>query len=221
MTAKSDDNGNKDGNNEKGASSFDALFRSLQGLTTQTLSKTASQYSGNLMDMMMRTPDYMIQMGKAGRYLKDLREVAGLSIDDLASTINLENPDLLRAIEEGRKPVTLDILYRLASFHARHDPLGFIMNFTREYAPLQWQMLKMTGMDKLLISVEREVKFINIYRSRDRARQLSDEQFDRILAFMDQAFDMALALTSDDEIQREPAKPRKPPKKSQPKKTGD
>jgi len=49
-------------------------------------------------------------------------------------------------------------------------------------------------MDRLLISAEREVKFINIYRAHDKARNLSDEQFDKVIAFMDKAFDMALDL---------------------------
>lgn len=179
---------------EKPGSSFDSLLRGIQDFTSQTWSKTAGQYPGNLLDLMMRTPDYMMQMGKSGRYLKDLREVAGLSVEELASTIKMENPDTLKAIEEGRSPLNLDILYRLASFHARHDPLGFMLKFSREHAPLLWQILKLSGMDKLLISAEREVKFINIYRAHDKARNLSDEQFDKVIAFMDKAFDMALDL---------------------------
>lgn len=179
---------------EKSGSSFDSLLRGIQDFTSQTWSKTAGQYPGNLLDLMMRTPDYMMQMGKSGRYLKDLREVAGLSVEELASTIKMDNPDTLKAIEEGRSPLNLDILYRLASFHARHDPLGFMLKFSREHAPLLWQILKLSGMDKLLISAEREVKFINIYRAQDKARNLSDEQFDKVIAFMDKAFDMALDL---------------------------
>lgn len=179
---------------EKSGSSFDSLLRGIQDFTSQTWSKTAGQYPGNLLDLMMRTPDYMMQMGKSGRYLKDLREVAGLSVEELARTIKMDNPDTLKAIEEGRSPLNLDILYRLASFHARHDPLGFMLKFSREHAPLLWQILKLSGMDKLLISAEREVKFINIYRAHDKARNLSDEQFDKVIAFMDKAFDMALDL---------------------------
>jgi len=103
---------------EKSGSSFDSLLRGIQDFTSQTWSKTAGQYPGNLLDLMMRTPDYMMQMGKSGRYLKDLREVAGLSVEELARTIKMDNPDTLKAIEEGRSPLNLDILYRLASFHA-------------------------------------------------------------------------------------------------------
>ncbi|HLS99792.1 MAG: helix-turn-helix domain-containing protein [Porticoccaceae bacterium] len=184
---------------------LDALLRGLQDITTQTWSKAAGQYPGNLLDLLMRTPDHMVQMGKAGRYLKDLREVAGLTVDDLASNLQLENPDILRAIEEGRSPVTLDILHRLASFHARNDPVGFMMNYSREYAPLLWQLLRLTGMDRLLIGVEREIKFINLYRARDRARALDDGDFDRVLDFLGKAFDLALDFNGP------PAAPRKPP----------
>lgn len=191
----------------KSGSSFDTLLRGIQDFTTQTWSKTAGQYPSNLFDLMMRTPDYMMQMGKSGRYLKDLREVAGLTVEELASTIKMENSDTLRAIEEGRSPINLDILYRLASFHARNDPLSFMMNFSREHAPLLWQILKLSGMDRLLISAEREVKFINIYRSHDKSRALSDEQFDKVIAFMDKAFDMALDLV---EIPQPKSRKRKP-----------
>lgn len=194
----------------KSGSSFDNLMRGIQDFTTQTWSKTAGQYPTNLFDLMMRTPDYMMQMGKSGRYLKDLREVAGLTVDELASTIKMENPDTLKAIEEGRSPINLDILYRLASFHARNDPLGFMMNFSREHAPLLWQVLKLSGMDKLLISAEREVKFINIYRSHDKARTLSDEQFDKVIAFMDKAFDMALDLVETPQPKPRKKKPENP-----------
>ena len=204
MASSGKDNGGKqDGGNRPGA--LDALLRGLQDLTTQTWSKAAGQYPGNLVDLLMRTPDHMVQMGKAGRYLKDLREVAGLTVDDLASALQRESPDLLRAIEDGRSAVTLDILYRLAAFHARNDPVGFMMNYSREYAPMLWQLLRLTGMDRLLISVEREIKFVNLYRARDQARALEDAEFDRVLDFLGKAFDLALDFNSP------PPAPRKAP----------
>ncbi|MFA5494190.1 MAG: helix-turn-helix transcriptional regulator [Porticoccaceae bacterium] len=180
--------GNDKNTTERHGGAFDMLLRGLQELTTQTWSKQP----GNLLDLLMRTPDAMVQMGRAGKYLKDLREVAGLTIDDLAGALHLDSPDLLSAIEEGRSPVNLDMLYRLASFHARNDPMGFVFDYSREYAPLQWQLLRLTGMDKLLISAERELKFINLYRARDRARALDDGEFEQVVAFLGQALDLAL-----------------------------
>src|SRR5690606_1251423 len=80
-----------------------------------------------------------------------------------------------------------------------------MMNYSREYAPLLWQLLRLTGMDRLLIGVEREIKFINLYRARDRARALDDGDFDRVLDFLGKAFDLALDFNGP------PAAPRKPP----------
>src|SRR5690606_38203255 len=134
---KSGDDGSQSG---KSTSSLDAFFRSLQGLTNQALSSRLPTNSAELLEFVMRLPDFMVNMGKAGNYLKDLRETAGLSIDELAQAINLDNSNVLKDIEQGEQPVTLDVLYRLASFHARNDPLKFMMDFSREHAPLLWQI---------------------------------------------------------------------------------
>ena len=170
---------------------FDALISSLPGFASQTFARAVGQ-SGNFLDSLLKAPEYMEQIGKAGSYLKDMREVAGLTIDDLAKAVDIENLDLLHAIEEGRSPITLDILYRLASFYSRNDPVTFTINFSREYAPWLWQVLRVTGIEKILISAERELKFINIYRSRESARHLSDEDFDKMLGFVRGGFNMAM-----------------------------
>lgn len=196
-------NDSKSSDNDKGppdgpGGALGALLRGLQDLTAQSW----PQQPGNFLDLLMRTPDAMVQMGRAGAYLKDLREVAELTVNDLAAALQLDSPELLNAIEEGRSPANLEMLYRLASFHARNDPTGFVLDYSREYAPLQWQLLRLTGMDKLLISVERELKFINLYRSRDRARALDNDDFEQVLAFLSQAFDLALDFND------KPSRPR-------------
>ena len=44
--------------------------------------------------------------------------------------------------------------------------------------------------------------FINIYRSRDDARTLSDESFEKVLAYTKSAFDMALHFVAEQEATR-------------------
>lgn len=195
------------------ARTLDSLIKTLPGLATQTIARAAEQ-SGNLLEKLLRAPEYMEQTGKAGRYLKDLRQVAGLTLEDLAKAVDIENLDLLRAIEEGRSPVTLDILFRLASFYSRNDPFTFMLDFSKEYAPWLWQFLRFTGVEKLLITVERELKFINIYRSRDSARKLNNEDYDRVVAFMHNAFGMALDLIEPRAKTADQEKPHRTPSSS-------
>jgi transcriptional regulator with XRE-family HTH domain len=176
---------------------FDTLFKGLQDFTGQAWSAATGQQSVNLLDLVMRTPDHLVQLGKAGQYLKDLRKVAGLTVDELASAIQMDNPAALQAIEEGRIPVNIDILYRLGAFHARHDPVGFMMDYSREHAPLLWQMLRLSGLDQLLASAGRELRFLNLYRSREQVRKLPDDEFERMLDFLGGALDLALAFKGD------------------------
>jgi len=187
------------------------IFKNFPGLATQTLAKAAGQ-SSNLFEMFLKAPEYMEQAGKAGRYLKDLREVAGLTVEDLGKAIDYENLDLLKAIEEGRSPINLDILFRLASFYSRNDPITFMMDFSKTYAPWLWQMLRFTGLEKLLITLERELKFINIYRAKDSARYLNNRDYERVLAFTQQAFDSAVDFVDPQppkDGKQPTAKPRK------------
>ena len=44
----------------------------------------------------------------------------------------------------------------------------------------------------------REREFVNIYRARDEARQLTDAQFARVLAFVTAAFELALTLVREE-----------------------
>jgi len=204
------------------ANPFETMFKSWQEFTNQMLLKSAGQSPKSITEFWQQAPEMMEQTGKAGTYLKDLREVAGLTHEDLARAIDLENPDLLRAIEEGRAPVTIDILYRLASFHSRNDPVAFMIDYSRKHAPLLWYSLQLTGMDKFLITIERELKFVNIYRSRDAARELSNEQFQKLVDFMAKAFDLALDLIAIADPEQPPAtdaadKTAAPPPSSPPK----
>jgi transcriptional regulator with XRE-family HTH domain len=223
MTRSNDNQGDKDRSVSR---TLESLLKNFPGMAAQTFAKAAGQ-STNIFEMLMRAPEYMEQAGRAGRYLKDLREVAGLTIEDLGQAINVENPDLLRAIEEGRAPITVDILFRLASFYSRNDPITFMMDFSKTYAPWLWQMLRFTGLEKLLITVERELKFINIYRSRDKARQLDNQEFEKLVQFTQQSFDLALDLIATTPSPKQKVKseskastsPQTPPKSAPARKT--
>ena len=145
------------------------------------------------------SPEQIERMGKAGSSLKELREIAGLSIGELSEAIDLKNPDLLKAVEEGKASLPFEIVLRLASFYARNDPIPFILLYANTYNPRIAGLLKKLGIHKLTMQAEREVSFLNIYRSRDAARQLSDEGFERVRAFTEQAFEMSLHFVAEQE----------------------
>ena len=81
---------------------------------------------------------------------------------------------------------------------ARHDPIPFIIRFIRTYNPGVWGILEDWGLEKFPLQFERERQFINIYRSHDRARDLSDEGFLRVLEFTRKAFEMALHFVAEE-----------------------
>ena len=143
------------------------------------------------------SPDRIKMIEEAGAYLKDLREVAGLTRKDVSQTIRLADESILAAVENGAATLSFELILRLAALLARHDPIPFIIKLTRTYNPEVWEILEKWGLGRLPVQLERERQFINIYRGHDRARKLSDEEFQRVLAFTRSAFEMALAFAGD------------------------
>ena len=176
-----------------------ALFGGVVDLSGQAV-KLATQMTWDQVSKLLKyTPEQMELMGKAGSSLKDMREVAGVTLSELSSAVDLKDPDLLRAVEEGKAGLPFEILLRLASFYARNDPVPFIMKYARTYNPGIWEVMEKIGLDKLTLQAEREIQFLNIYRSHDAARQLSDEGFERVSEFTRQAFEMALHFVAEQE----------------------
>lgn len=136
--------------------------------------------------------DKLKMMQETGSYLKDVRELAGLTISDLAHALNLEDKSLLEAVENGTAVLSFELILRSAALLARHDPIPFVMRMTRTYNPTLWAILDDWGMGRLPLQYERERQFVNLYRRHDAARKLSDEGFAHILTFTQSAFEMAL-----------------------------
>jgi hypothetical protein len=67
-------------------------------------------------------------------------------------------------------------------------------------------MLQALGIGRLVEHARREHDFVNIYRSRDAARKLSDQEFARLLAFVEAAVDLALDFTAAGPVNRTRAK---------------
>jgi transcriptional regulator with XRE-family HTH domain len=145
----------------------------------------------------LSSPERVKMIEEAGAYLRDLREVAGLTRKDVSHTIQLADESFLAAVENGAATLSFELILRMAALLARHDPIPFIIKLTRTYNPEVWELLEKWGMGRLPLQLERERQFINIYRGHDRARKLSDEDFMRVLAFTRSAFEMALDFADD------------------------
>lgn len=129
---------------------------------------------------------------KVGGTLRGLREAAGMTIDELGAAIDLKDPAVIEAAENGRVALSFELILRLAAVLGRNDPVGFIMQLTRDSNPDVWRGLDRIGIGKLLVHSAREREFANIYRGDDEARSLSDEEFVAVLAFTQAAFAMAM-----------------------------
>lgn len=138
------------------------------------------------------TPQQRKMMRETGLYLRDLREVAGLTLGELGDALDLKDHSLLEAAERGTATLSFELVLRLAALLARHDPIPFVVRFVRTYNPELWKVLEAWGIGRLPAHFERERQFINIYRRHDGARKLSDAGFAKILAFTNAAFETAL-----------------------------
>jgi transcriptional regulator with XRE-family HTH domain len=131
---------------------------------------------------------------KTGAAIRAMRESAGLTIAEVGAAIDLKDPSLIEALESGRIALSFELILRLAAVFGRNDPVGFVMRLTRSSNPDLWKSLEGLGVGKLVLQTVREHQFVNVYRSSDDARTLSDAEFAEILSFTQAAFEMAMAM---------------------------
>lgn len=142
------------------------------------------------------TPEQSRLLREAGNYLHELRELAGLTSNELADALDVEDRTILDAIEQGTATLSFELILRLSSVLARHDPLPFVIRMVRTYDPEVWQFLHDWGVGRIPLQYERERSFVNIMRSRDKARELSDEDFAALVKMTDSAFELGLQFLS-------------------------
>ncbi len=176
------------------------LVKMLFGMTSaasKIVSKTG-EIPSKLGNALFTAPEREKMIQEAGASLRDLRELAGLTLRELSDAARLPDQSLLTAVENGTATLSFELILRLAALLARHDPIPFIIKYTRTYNPEIWAILEGWGLGKLPLQLERERQFINIYRSNDAARELSDKEFGRILEFTRSAFEMALQFAVEE-----------------------
>jgi transcriptional regulator with XRE-family HTH domain len=173
-----------------------SLAQQLQSWAGSMLSRVgdASDTALTLAAARTQRPGRKAAVEKAAGLLRDLRQAAGLSLEELGQALELDDPSFMGLVESGKVGLPFDLILRLTSVLARNDPVGFVMKMTRTYNPKIWKTLDALGVGKLLVQAGREREFANIYRRHDAARHLSDKDFGAALAFADAAFQAALVF---------------------------
>jgi transcriptional regulator with XRE-family HTH domain len=173
---------------------------------TRTLVRRLADLTGGVAGSAYRLGTALLLPGEpsamrreAGAYLRELRELAGLTLSDLSDALDLSDRSALKAAEEGTAALSFELILRLSAILARHDPVPFISRMTRSYNPALWKLLEDWGVGRLPLQFERERLFVNIFRGHDAARGLSDAGFEKVLAFTRAAFELSLHFVADQE----------------------
>jgi len=168
-----------------------ALARGL-GALTAGLAVSMPAGVGVRIGRALLSPEAVALQREAGRYLRELRELAGLTLDELAQALEVGDRSLLAAVEKGTATLSFELILRLSALLARNDPVPFVAKLVRAYNPPLWRLLEAWGIGRIPLQLERERRFVNVYRSHDAARTLSDAGFERVLDFTRSAFELAL-----------------------------
>ena len=171
-----------------------SLARQLHSWTGSLLGGvgTAADVSLALAAASVQRPGPKAAVAKAAALVKDAREAAGLTLDDLGAALELEDASFMALVESGKVGLPFDLILRLATILGRNDPITFVLQLTRSYNPRVWKSLEALGVGKLLVQAGREREFANIYRADDEARKLTDKEFAEVLTFTRAAFEMAM-----------------------------
>lgn len=175
------------------------LARDLRSWTDFVLgiANTAADLSFRVAASRLTKPSHKAAVEKAGGLFRDLREGAGLTLNDLGRAINLKDVSLLEQVEGGKVGLPFEIILRLAGVLGRNDPIPVAMKLTRTYNPKLWATLEGLGVGKLAVQAGREREFANLYRASDAARELNDEEFAAALKFVRASFEAALAFRAE------------------------
>ncbi len=156
-------------------------------------------------------PERLEAMAEAGHFLRDARETAGMSLKELGESLGLSDNSVLEDVESGESIMPLEMMLRSAALLARHDPIPFLIKFMRTYNPALEERLEQWGVLTLPKNFERERRFVNIYRQHDVLRNLTDEEHERFIEYMNSSTELVLnVMVKEKEASKKPRAGRKP-----------
>jgi transcriptional regulator with XRE-family HTH domain len=196
----------------------DSLFSALRKLTGQVaggtleIARTTATMTAMFGETWLRNalvntlePERLEAMAEAGRFLRDAREMAGISLKDLADSLGMADKAMLEDVESGESILPLETMLRATALLARHDPIPFLLKFMRTYNPQLEKTLEQWGVMALPKHFERERRFINIYRQHDFLRALTDEEHDRFIEYMQSSTNLVIEVMEKEKIANRPA----------------
>ena len=160
-------------------------------------------------------PERLEAMAEAGHFLRDAREMAGLSLKELGDSLGLSDNSVLQDVESGESIMPLELMLRSAALLARHDPIPFLIKFMRTYNPALEDRLEQWGVLSLPKNFERERRFVNIYRQHDSLRGLTDAEHERFIGYMNSSTELVLNVMLKEKSAK--AASAKPKSKAKPK----
>jgi transcriptional regulator with XRE-family HTH domain len=207
---------------ERERSLLEQLTRLTGQVAGQTLDVARSTAAMTLMfgenwlqSTVMKTlePERLEAMADAGRFLRDARETAGMSLRELADALGVKDDNLLEDIESGERVMPMELAFRTASLIARHDPIPFLVKFMRTYNPSLGETLEQWGIMALPLQFERERRWINLYRKHDTLRGLSDDEYDRLVEYVDAATTLVLDVMQKEKAANQPTEEAPAPRR--------
>ncbi|MEM9397673.1 MAG: helix-turn-helix transcriptional regulator [Pseudomonadota bacterium] len=159
------------------------------------------------------SPERLAAMADAGRFLRDARETAGLSLGEVADSLGLSDDSVLEGAEKGETLLPIDVIFRAASLLARHDPIPFLIKFFRSYNPQLESTLEQWGVMAIPKNYERERRFLNLYRQHDFLRNLDDSAHQRFIEYMDASTRLVVEVM-EREAEAQPAQARSKARKT-------
>ena len=169
---------------------------------------SASELSVNVAKARAKEPRQQESLEKAGSMLRQAREAAGMTTQELSHAIAIADPAVLEQAEIGKAALPMEVILRLASVLGRRDPVPFAMKLARTYNPQLWKALDALGIGSLVALAGRERELANLYRANDDARRLSDADFAEVLAFVKTGFDMAVKFCVGSPVERAARRPK-------------
>jgi len=181
---------------QAGGTAVRSLARQLHSWTGSLLGGvgTAADLSLAMAAASVQRPGPKAAVAKAAALLRDARQAAGLTLDELGEALELKDPSFMALVESGKVGLPFEMILRIATVLGRNDPVTFVLQLTRSFNPRVWKSLEALGVGKLIVQAGREREFANIYRSNAAARSLSDKDFAAALAFAASAFESALVF---------------------------
>lgn len=209
---------------EKQPKESSSLFKQMSELTSGLSKKAIKAVDGrigglpirmgatlmlNNAQLLLLSKDQRAWMERAGEAIKDARETAGFTVEDMADALNMNDKSVLEAVESGSATLSFDMIIRLTSLLSRNDPIPFFISLVRGFNPRLWALFEDWGFGHIPTMIERDRLWMNIYRGNLEARKLGTDEFDRVLMFCRGALESAMAFKAQEQELAGDSKTRK------------